>query len=332
MSEPALKAADTQPWFGEDPGNGSAAPEGMNALDVRAFVTLMVLLAMVSAPLVLLMEAPLYYIVLAPICLIAAVMIVVLLILPIAMSRRVRFPLPFPIKRFDQDEAPLPASLRGFFAVCHREFKRLGFEFVDAIVLTDVPKNVRTLLGIYGNRATNEGAVSRVMIIRGGPKLLRTTYVEFGTRFSDGFRVRTNNSVDMDTHWLGEFEHVTQAADVERVDELCQLHRFACEKFRPRSSTVNLLDTEYRGDALAFARSVMLEQYLDGQVTAGNFVRDDREYRLTPKGALLLGWLNWLPVLLVRRRLDRRRAHQLIREATAVGALQRATSHSGSDS
>ena len=316
MTEPIQESGGT-PWFGEDPGGDVAASEPYPRDGATPYLILCMLLAFGAAE-VAKAGGSSSMVIVWPLAAVA-LLLLMLLVGSFTRVRQVfRLPRQPPVARYDKYQDPLPVDVRAFLGACHRGFERLGFEFVDAVVVTNWPRGARSLTGLYVNRTTREVAQANVLLMQTETQQLRSMYLEFGSDFTDGAAVATTNCGNPESAFPSVSEpRSTHASDVRDVAVLYRLHQFICEKHCPLGTSVLNVDGQYQGNGLAWFESEFTRPF-DRQVAVGNLSRDERQYSTTTKGTFVCGWFYWYPVLLLRRWRNAAKARRLVREALAT--------------
>ena len=208
----------------------------------------------------------------------------------------------------------LPPEAQDFLSDAARRLAPLGFEPAQTCVL--LQKDIGTILMLLVHREARDTAMATAMYVRitAGQdkllKLLRKTYVEFCTEFSDDSELCTNNSPELGTFPQAPDKQVCQLPHVKDADALHGIHQ---EMLRRRKTQAAKVIPE-PGRELEHLREGWARD-LERQAERGYLVRSERQgvYRATWKGALLMTWKLLWPVSAVRRSRLRREAEAAAR-------------------
>ncbi len=239
---------------------------------------------------------------------------------PIMVFSMLRFTLPAEVIQIDPVKEPLPDEVRRYFAGVYDALTACGFQLVATIVLPPLIPNVRSILALYANRTTGDQAMSTLIIATGGIETLKTRYVEFLTRYSDGLIVQTNNSPELGAFRPLPQERTAQFWEIDDVPHLHRLHQFHCGQHRRAGQPVCSLDSRFGGNAVAYVQQVVLKETLEAQVAPGYLTLMPWGLRASYRGACVMAWQELWPIKGLRK--QRRAA-----EAQAILAEFEATQH-----
>lgn len=222
--------------------------------------------------------------------------------LPLVIYRTQRFNSSPTLQRFDLDESPPPGKAGKYFRSMDKQFAAIGFERLDCMALPDALPNVRALMVMYQNRRTKDLALATMMYgidLRTDEVNLCSSYVEIVARYKDDeIKVIQTNNVQL----LGSFppsagEITYRFPQITKVEDLFDLHCKLIERDGPQGKKYVRLDTDFRGDCLAYLQAVLVESY-DKQIGTGYLTRDpdSDDYRPTLKGAFLMSWAQQTPL------------------------------------
>lgn len=236
-------------------------------------------------------------------------------LLPLAVRLRMRGDVE--IVPFDPEGVwPTPTSLSGHFEETDRSFSAIGFRRLASLALPHPMQNVSMVVVIYINEQSGDTASVTEAI--GGPSgSIRIVYVEFTSEFcgSSPRLLETNNNWACGTFATVpeklrfRFPHIRDVAYLYRLHQsLVRRHAYGLRK------TLRVIE-EFRGDAVAYLRQAMIEEY-QMQETTGYLRRVEADlcWRPTLKGTYLMVWIQLWPIKQIRGYIMRRKAARLERE------------------
>ena len=151
-------------------------------------------------------------------------------------------------------------------------------------------------------------------------KAAETRSIEFVTRYSTGDvrAVETHNSVDACA--MPKLPQVRSLCfpHVDDPVHLYQLHQAFCQLHaRGRQKTLRVTE-EYRGDAVAYLRDVVLRETYQDQEETGYFRYNAAKdcWRLTIRGAYVMTWTQMWPFKQIIHASIRRKGIRLERDLT----------------
>jgi hypothetical protein len=239
---------------------------------------------------------------------------------PILIFFATRFRMPVEIVPIDLEQQPLPQGVRSYFDAVHQALTQEGFDLAGAMYLPSVLPNAKSLLAVYANRSTSDGAMSTIIVGGSSFSTIQIKYVEFVRRFSDNTAIQTNNSPQPGSFKPKPGERTTKLRKIDDPRRLYRLHRFLVEKHKPGGRPVLRLDSEFHGNAAEYVARVVMEESLEDQVKTGYMVRDANGFRPTPKGALIMTWNELWPFKALRRSRADREAARVIEESDRSAA------------
>jgi hypothetical protein len=214
------------------------------------------------------------------------------------------------------DDPKFPKSVTAHFRKVTEALRPAGFEPAAALGMPNqVPKVSARLLLLANRRTKDAAAVTLIYADEEGFTLVKTSYVEFISRFRDGTLVQTNNSEELNAFARRPGQFTTQLPLVREPERLYRLHQALAERHGGGSGKVLRLDEEFRGDATAYLSRAIVEE-LEGQIDTGYmyYVESEGQFRPTLKGAFLMTWGLLWPFTALRRMRRDREARRIIGE------------------
>jgi hypothetical protein len=192
--------------------------------------------------------------------------------------------------RIDQvDDALMPAG-----------FQCLGRYFLQRHV-----SNVRTLIVLYVNRATQEGAMAVTMYSQVNNNWRQSHFLDLFTRWQNGQEIDTLNSPIVPVFQGRPYATSCYLPWVSDPGELYRIHKAITPAKGPSGPRELKLDGVYHGDVIAYIIGVLREGNEGGRkIGYLRLTEDGTQYRATLKGAYLMAWKSLFPVKgwLARRR------------------------------
>ena len=217
--------------------------------------------------------------------------------------------------RFDPRDFELPPEIDKLFTTSVADLSNLGFEVVDGLFLPSAVPNVQTALLLLVNRTDKDAAiVTAVYATSGSPSSAKSLYVEYSSRFNDGFEYNTNNTTHLPSFPARNKVKTLQLVEIADSAKLYRIHE-AVMKSDGRSSSQKVLqlDREFGGDSVAFLQHGMQEEF---ESAAGygylSLTPNGEKYRPTIKGAFLVVWKELWPWKLIRKYQRSRRARSVL--------------------
>lgn len=234
---------------------------------------------------------------------------------PLLIYFTLRLRMPPEVVPFDPRESPLPEGIRPHFHAAHEQLTRHTFELVGTMILPSLMPNVKSILALYVNRTVGDMAMTTFIVATNNLTELKTSYVEFVTRYSDESVVQTNNSRELSSFPSRPDEQTFQFWDIADIARLYGVHRQIVERFGGAARPIIPLDTEYRGDAVAYVGQGVLERTFERQLDTGYLRRVPEGFAPTIKGAVLMTWKELWPWKALRRKQRKTRSQAAARDA-----------------
>ena len=208
------------------------------------------------------------------------------------------------------DLKALPKRTAGFLMDRTRDLIDLGFTEPTTIALPDPVPNVKGYLIVLVHRPSGDKAMATVLVGDDGLTTLKTSYVEFSTRFDTGEVFDTNNSDQLGAFRPGRATTLTKATRVKDVTELYDLHRHVMSLTPPAGKPWVFPP----GAAVDYLAEYAFEKTLAEQAARGWLrpVDGGRAYRPTVVGAYLMTWGLMPPASWVRKWRHARRTDRLL--------------------
>jgi len=220
--------------------------------------------------------------------------------------------------RFDADRNSLPQQAANYFARVSGAIAQEGFEEVGLYFLPNTASNVEALALLMKNARTDELAMAAAIYATvDGATQLKSTYVEFVSRYSDGRVFDTNNAFVLSCFAKIDGFDTVQFPRVQDLHRLYSLHTERCRRAAPHGQRVNRLIHEFDGDGSRYLSATMAESFAR-QAGVGYLQLDGEQYRPTVKGACLMTWKLLWPVKQLRTLKRDQRAKRLMSELLPV--------------
>ena len=215
--------------------------------------------------------------------------------------------------RFEAERNSLPPVAAEFFANAGAVLAAEGFDDAGMYFLPNTAPKVEGLVLLGVNRQTSDYAlVAALYATINEDTQLKSTHVEFVTRFNDGRVLGTSNASVLGCFAkIPGFEtvHFPGLADLH---QLYRLHVERCRRDAPNTQRVNRLDREFDGDGERYLSTILAEEF--GRQVGVGYLRlesgGDR-YRPTVKGACMMTWRLLWPVKQLRAASRTRHAARL---------------------
>jgi hypothetical protein len=218
---------------------------------------------------------------------------------------------------FNPDKRRLPQAVADFFDDVRDALAPLGFETVDGLTLPHQTPNVNCVALMLANRKTRDTALATVLNAKDmmGLGSLKSSHVEFVTRFRDGDVVQTNNSSVLSAFRSPPHVSTTQFPTVRDAERLYRLHQALVRQHGEMQGKILRIDEEFKGDAPEYLARAIVEE-LENQVTTGFLYHDAGKdaFCATWKGALLMTWSLCWPFSAFRKWRRARKAQRLLAE------------------
>lgn len=238
------------------------------------------------------MDSSLVHKILIGIAVVVALVLAPYILGPILIWKTLRQSAKPRIGTFPADDPKLPKKVAAYFRTVTEALEPLGFEVAEGLTLPEQTPNVKAIVLMYANRRDKVAAIASAMFAKeDGKTKLKTTYVEFATKYRDGNSLLTNNVDQISAFAPRDDVTITRLPKVTEADRLYQIHKAMEKREGNRSGKVFRLDEEFKGDAAAYLAAAMVEE-LDSQLEPGYLylTSDEEEYRPTWKGAFLMTW------------------------------------------
>lgn len=223
------------------------------------------------------------------------------LVMPMVLRSQQRYPARPDLRPLGFDS--LDPTVSRFLTSRSEEVLRLGFAEPTLVRIVNQAPNVMSYLVMLVNRERGDRAMVTV-IVGTGLKPLRTSYVEYSTRFESGRVFNTHNSGTLPAFAPAPQATRTQTPSVRDPEELYRLHQFVMDRDEAEGPKV-MYD---QGKALDYLVEYAFIKVYDVQVARGwlRYCLDENAYRPTVLGAYRLVWgllppFKWLRQLLLVR-------------------------------
>ena len=186
---------------------------------------------------------------------------------------------------------PLPGSVEELIDSLETELKPRGFTSEGSFFLPRQTHNVRTLLTLLVNRATQEGVMGVVMYARINDGWRQSHFIEFFTRYANGQEIDTINSPLVPAFPGRPHTLSVYVPWITDVGELYRVHQSLAAAKGPPGAKALKLDAVYHGDPIAYVAGVLRDSY-ESAVQRGylRLTSDGSHYRPTFIGAYRMAW------------------------------------------
>ncbi len=225
------------------------------------------------------------------------------LLAPIGVYFFFRNPPILNLEVFDPHLEQLSKYPRAFFERACQSLEESGFKTV-ASLKKEMPNGTLFLM-LFHNREQADIAAAYSL---GTSK--RNTYVEYCTKFENGFDICTNNSrIPLGTIAPEPYRSAYQYPSIEVVN-LYRVHQEILKKYGP--SSPKIIPPEEKAVQDLFDGLRKAHEY---QVTAGYMKYDARSDTDSPtiKGAVLMTWKMCFPVRQIRSHIYKSRFHKILK-------------------
>ncbi len=209
------------------------------------------------------------------------------------------------------DPADLPPSASRYLQESAHALLKDGFTVSECVALPYPMTGIGASLIMLINRETGDEAMATAIFsTNAATPHIKTSYLEFSTRFEDGHCVNTMNGKLLSSFPPDANDVNSQAPQVQDPNQLYRLHRFVLDRTGPHGKPV----VYEKGQAIAYlAQKVLVDSY-ETQVERGWLMRDASgdAYLPTWKGAYIMTWQQLWPWSLVRRAQMQQKARELL--------------------
>lgn len=211
---------------------------------------------------------------------------------------------------FEIDCDSLPEEIQKTFEPNGEKLFRLGFEPRGYFYQFDQMPNTTSYLSFWVNEKAGETALMAHISLKNQNGITKKTTLEFGTEFSNGISLCTNNS-DLGVFNYPPEKTVLRLPNNQNVKQLYRVHLKKLEKLRVNAE--KLLPVK---GMEVFDLTTAMEKELRTQVDLGIMFLDEPEnaYRPSWKGAFLMTWRLLPPTKNIRQLKMRRKTNALLKE------------------
>jgi hypothetical protein len=239
------------------------------------------------------------------------------LISPVLMYFRLKMSADPALQPFDPLQTPDPKAVGAFFTASRANMEKLGFQFLGYFTPSNLTAKAQFYMAVYKNPQTLDHAMSNAIFIMVGDEFqLKSTSVEFTSKFENDFSIDTNNGPEPGIFGSMPSRKVEKLPGARNSQEIYGVHRHLVGLY-PRLKRINSTLDE---DPAKYLKEMLIKGY-SLQVPRGYLKLDEAKhcFRPTVKGAFLMTWRLLWPVKPIRKWALRRRARHLVREAFREG-------------
>lgn len=212
------------------------------------------------------------------------------------------------------DPGALPWAVTRFLDRWSSQIQAAGFSPVGVYDVGVLASGTRSYLAYFVNRSA--GDFANVSIVVGNEKT--QGYFEFSSSFTNGLTLDTNINKTISVTSTPPDILIFRFPQIDSPSQLYQIHRALIQKhaafLRPQLPPVG-------EEATRIVKQ--LGRFGPRQVEAGymQLIPEGTHYRLTWKGAFLVGWKSLWPTSLIRRSLYRIQMRKVLRSLESAGII-----------
>ena len=200
----------------------------------------------------------------------------------------------------------VPPMVQGLVGRCAQSFEALGFSLVGYFDLGSLAPNTRSYIAYFAYRSL--GTFANVSVVSSPVKT--AGYFEFSSSFANGLTLDTNTNGSASLTPPQPDILIFRFPEIFDATELFQIHRRLIQKhargLQPRLPAEGQEASRIKAQVELFGQ----RQARSGYMYLG---RDGSAYRLTWKGAFLMGWKSVWPISPIRTSLYQSKMKQRLR-------------------
>ena len=166
------------------------------------------------------------------------------------------------IETFVPADPALPKEVRRHFRSTCDQLMPLGFEYIKGMFLPRSSDNVMAILILLVHRQSRDAVIAVSMYLQIKSKWhLKTSYVEYSTRFADGTEVNTINSRELSSFPPPPNTFSYRLPSIQHAGTLFKIHSMLTQRHGNPAQKVLRLDKDFKGNAAALIADSMIHEF-----------------------------------------------------------------------